>query len=60
MSNQSQKHGGAREGAGRKTSDGTRGVVPVNISMTPEERDKLKALGGSSWVRAQLRLVRQA
>ncbi|CAB3784402.1 hypothetical protein [Pararobbsia alpina] len=48
-------HGGAREGAGRKTSDGAKGVVPVNITLTPEEREKLKALGGSAWVRAQLR-----
>ena len=46
---------GARKGAGLKTVDGASGVVPVNISLTPAERDKLKALGGSAWVRAQLK-----
>ena len=50
--------GGARKGAGRKTSDGVSGVVPVNITLTPDERAKLKALGGSAWVRAQLRLAK--
>ncbi|SAK98447.1 hypothetical protein AWB80_07522 [Caballeronia pedi] len=49
------KRGGARAGAGRKTVDGVSGVVPFNISLTPAERDKLKALGGSAWVREQLR-----
>jgi hypothetical protein len=49
------KRGGARPGAGRKASDGVSGVVHVNLSLTPAERDKLKALGGSAWVRAKLR-----
>jgi|HubBroStandDraft_4_1064222.scaffolds.fasta_scaffold50756_7 hypothetical protein len=43
--------GGARKGAGRKSSDGAQGVVNVTISMPPEDRDTLKALGGSAWVR---------
>ncbi len=49
------KRGGARPGAGRKTVDGVSGVVAFNVSLTPAERDKLKALGGSAWVREQLR-----
>lgn len=49
------KRGGARPGAGRKSSDGVTGVIRVNITLTPAERDKLKALGGSVWIRAQLR-----
>lgn len=28
--------------------------VNVNIRMTPEQREKLKALGGAQWVREQI------
>lgn len=55
MESTASKRGGARKGAGRKAADGVTGVVPFNISLTPAERDKLKALGGSAWVREQLR-----
>lgn len=39
-------------GAGRKPLPG--GAVSVNLTLTPEHRAKLKALGGSAWVRKML------
>lgn len=46
--------GGAREGAGRKAKDGATGLEQIAIRVTPEQRDKLKRLGGSVWVRRQI------
>ena len=43
-------------GAGRKPLAG--GAVSVNLTLTPAHRDKLKALGGSAWVRKMLDAVR--
>ncbi len=45
-------HGGRRDGAGRprlKTP-----TVRVLVSLTEEERDKFKALGGSKWLKKLL------
>ena len=45
--------GGKREGAGRKPSDNPYTAQPA-IRMTPAQHARLKALGGSSWVRRQI------
>lgn len=44
--------GGRREGAGPKAKDGAINTITVAVSLTPEHRAKLKALGGSVWLRA--------
>lgn len=44
--------GGARKGAGRKPI--VREGVQMTITLTPENREKLKALGGSRWVAAMI------
>ena len=43
--------GGRRSGQGRKAEDGAKGVVRVTIQLTPAQRDKVRANGGSAWVR---------
>ena len=48
------RSGGARKGAGRKAVDGAKGIVVVSISITPDHKEKLKALGGSAWIRAKI------
>lgn len=48
---QTNRHGGAREGAGRPAL----GTKTVGIRLTPEEHAKLKKLGGSDFVREQLK-----
>lgn len=52
------KWGGARKGAGRKpiVKDG----VHMTITLTPEDREKLKALGGSRWVAGMLNCFNDA
>jgi hypothetical protein len=48
-------HGGAREGAGRKATDGTEGpFIPKTVSIRANQADDLAALGGSAWIRAQI------
>lgn len=46
--------GGKRPGAGRKAVDGaTRaGTVQISALVTPEQRTKYLAMGGSAWLRA--------
>lgn len=48
------KRGGARKGAGRPPIVKGEVTVPVPIRMTVRQRDKLKRLGGSPWVRRQI------
>ena len=43
--------GGKRKGAGRKAADGATQTIAVAVSLTPEHHAKLKALGGSLWLR---------
>lgn len=45
--------GGARKGAGRKPII-VGGGVHMTITLTPEQKEKLKALGGSRWVAMML------
>jgi hypothetical protein len=45
--------GGARAGTGPKT-DKTRKIKRVLLGIYEDQHDKLKAVGGSSWVRKQL------
>lgn len=45
-------HGGKRPGAGRKRGSEPRDKVCILLSKA--EHAKLRALGGSAWVRAQL------
>lgn len=44
------KKGGKREGAGRPAQ----GNVYYTVRIAPEERDKLKRLGGSAWLRKKI------
>lgn len=48
------KRGGAGRGQGRKPL--VPGSTPVRqwLNLTPEQHAKLKILGGSAWVRAQI------
>lgn len=43
-------HGGKRKGAGRPPT----GTEYAKIRLTPEQREKLKRLGGSAWIREQI------
>jgi len=45
------ERGGRRSGQGRKAEDGVTGVVRVTIQLTPAQREKVRANGGSAWVR---------
>ena len=45
--------GGAGRGQGRKPI-GDEPTIGVTLRMTPDQRDKLSALGGAKWVRAQI------
>lgn len=47
------QHGGAREGAGRPALS----TKTVGIRLTPEEHDVLKKVGGSEFVREQLKKI---
>ncbi len=44
------KRGGKREGAGRPPL----GNVYYTVRISPEERDKLRRLGGSAWLRKKI------
>jgi hypothetical protein len=45
--------GGARKGSGPKT-DKTRKIKRVLVGIYDDQHPRLKALGGSSWMRKQL------
>lgn len=46
------KRGGAREGAGRpEGSTKPDKKKSITVRLTPEQREKLKALGGAKWIR---------
>lgn len=49
--------GGKREGAGHPRA--AEELFYVRIRLTRGEWDKLKRLGGSKWVRQQLKLVKE-
>jgi hypothetical protein len=46
------QRGGKREGSGRPSSGLTE---RAQIRLTPEEKAKLDRLGGSEWIREQIR-----
>jgi hypothetical protein len=48
------KWGGAGRGQGRKPVKDGEGTVTVSLRMTAAQRDKLKLLGGASWVRGHI------
>jgi hypothetical protein len=48
------KHGGTREGSGRKPLDPDQPTVTTSIKLTVSQRDKLERLGGSPWVRERI------
>jgi hypothetical protein len=48
------QHGGKREGAGRPKIDAASPTVTAVFRLTAEQRAKLKALGGSAWLRRQI------
>lgn len=43
------QHGGRREGAGRPK--GKKFSAQVHLMLTPEQKAKLLALGGTAWIR---------
>lgn len=51
---QKKQHGGARPGSGRRPIAEDSPTVGVLVRMSAEQRAKLKALGGSSWVRRRI------
>jgi len=46
--------GGAGRGQGRKAKDGAHDLVQVGIRVTQAQKDKLRNLGGSVWVRRKI------
>lgn len=48
------KRGGPNRGQGRKPLAKDGQTVRINLTMTAEQRDKLKQLGGSAWIRQQV------
>lgn len=50
MTKTTKQNGGRREGAGRPVA----GTKYVSVRLTPEQQSKLKAIGGSEWIRARL------
>jgi hypothetical protein len=46
--------GGAGRGQGRKPLVDGKPMVPVTVKMLPDQRDKLKRLGGGQWVREKI------
>ena len=48
------KHGGSREGAGRKAADGATDLVMISARVTEQQRDAYRQLGGSVWLRAKI------
>lgn len=53
--NETTKRGGAQPGGGRRAIDGSTQVERVTITLTEQDRTKLRSLGGSPWIRAQIR-----
>lgn len=47
-------HGGPGRGQGRKPLVEGQPTVPVSVSITPPQKEKLKRLGGSKWVRERI------
>lgn len=45
-------HGGARKGAGRKSTDGAENLQRVSVNLREDQRAKFAQLGGSAWLRA--------
>jgi len=49
------KHGGDREGAGRKEgSTKPDKKESITVRLTLEQREKLKELGGAKWIRQKI------
>lgn len=46
--------GGKREGAGRKPLEQGEDSVTVTFRATLAQREKLRALGGGTWIRGQI------
>jgi hypothetical protein len=54
MKRMTPRRGGARPGAGRKPiAEGER-LRPTTVTLTEAQREKLKRLGGSPWVRKKI------
>ena len=47
------KRGGPGRRQGRK-SVGEDGTITMSIRLTPEQREKIKKLGGAKWIRAKI------
>ena len=54
MTDTPKKRGGARPGGGRKPMSPDGYAVRINLTMTRQQREKLKRLGGSAWLREKL------
>ena len=54
VTDQPKKRGGPNRGQGRKPLAMDGQTVRINITMTEAQRDKLKKLGGSAWVRQRI------
>lgn len=45
---------GSGGNGGRKAKDGAKGLIGCNVRLTVAQREKLKQLGGSVWIRSQI------
>ena len=48
------KRGGPNRGQGRKPIAEGQPTVRINLTMTEDQRDKLKQMGGSEWLRKMI------
>lgn len=53
MSDQ-KRRGGPGRNQGRKAKDGAVGLIRTNVLLTEAQRERLKGLGGSVWIRVQI------
>lgn len=53
------QRGGYRPGSGRRAADGATNVKRVTVTLTEDDHARLRRLGGSPWVRRQIRAADQ-
>ena len=60
ISVESKNRGGPGRGQGRKPIAGDATSVVFTMRLTPAQRDRLLAIGGAAWVRAQIDAITSA
>lgn len=59
MKSTDSKHGGPDRGQGRKPLDPQSATVSFPVKMSIEQREKLKRLGGATWVRKKIDVAKE-